>query len=145
MKHYLDTSAVLAWLLENRDVLRPLEGETDVASSRLLWTEASRVIHRGLQTGRFDPQLATEVRHNFHRLAAGLTQLKLTDTVLTRAEGPYPLPVRPLDALHLATAEVWLDNGTPGGLSVWSLDEQMNHCAAQLGFETPLLEESASV
>jgi len=140
VKHYLDTSAVLAWILHGSEVLRPLEGEEQVASSRLLWTESSRVIHRGLQMGRLEPAVATEARHNFQRLAAGIAQLELGEAVFMRAEGPYPLPVSTPQALHLASAELWLEGESGASLSVWTLDDQMNHCAAQLGFHTPLLE-----
>ena len=141
--HYVDSSAVLAVVLEGRKVLEPIEGSSQVASSRLLWVEVSRALHRALQTRRLDPTVATEARHNFERLAAGIGRIRITDTVLQRAEGPYPLVVRTLDALHLACAESWLaDTDTaeePASLAVWSLDERMNHCAAHLGFATPLL------
>ena len=147
MKHYLDSSVVLAWLLEGRDMLAALEGETQVGSSRLLWVEISRVLHRAIQTGRMDPSAATEARHNFFRFAAGLNQIRLTEAVLDRAAGPYPLVVRTLDAMHLASAEVWsIPDREPAGvpnLSIWTLDRQMNLCAAQLGFTTPLLAGTA--
>jgi hypothetical protein len=64
--------------------------------------------------------------------------------VLRRAEGPYPVVVRSLDALHLASAEQWLQAEVPAGdpalISLWSLDTRMNQCAALLGFTTPLME-----
>ena len=143
MKHYLDSSAVLAWLLEGKDVLQALEGEKDVASSRIMWVEISRVIHRSLQSNRLDPVGATEARHNFARFASGLHQIRLAEEVLARASGPYPLNVRTLDAIHLSAAEIWLSTGLnkdPAELSVWTLDRQMNLCAALLGFLTPLLK-----
>lgn len=141
--HYVDSSAVLAVVLEDRQVLKPIEGSSEVASSRLLWVEVSRALHRALQTNRLDPTAATEARHNFERLAAGIGRIRITDSVLHRAEGPYPLVLRTLDALHLACAESWLADtdaaDEPSSLAVWSLDERMNHCAAHLGFATPLL------
>lgn len=141
--HYVDSSAVLAGLIEDRQVLQPIEGSSEVASSRLLWVEVSRALHRALQTQRLDPVVATEARHNFERLAAGIGRIGITETVLHRAEGPYPLTLRTLDALHLACAELWLAESNtaddPTSLAVWSLDERMNHCAAHLGFATPLL------
>ncbi len=141
--HYVDSSAVLAVLLEDSTVLDPIEANTQVASSRLLWVEVSRALHRALQTQRLKPATATEARHNFERLAIGIGKIGITESVLRRAEGPYPLVVRTLDALHLASAELWLADtesaGQPSSLAVWSLDERMNHCAAHLGFSTPLL------
>jgi len=142
--HYLDSSAVLAWLLEGRAVLERLEGEPKVASLRLLWVEVSRALYRALQTNRLSPSAATHARHTFERLAAGIGRIHMSEAVYRRAEGPYPLVVRPVDALHLAAAEVWLsetEHATePPAMAVWTLDERMNHCAAQLGFRTPLLD-----
>lgn len=148
MKHYLDSSVVLAWLLERNDALAALEGEKEVASSRLLWVEVSRVLHRGLQTGRLDAVVTTKARHNFSRFAAGLSQILLTEAVLLRASGPYPLVIRTLHAAHLASAEIWLAAEEtaargPDSMSIWSLDRQMNLCAAQLGYATPLLDAAA--
>ena len=111
LKHYLDSSAVLAWVLEGKNLLQDLEGEDDVASSRILWVEISRVIHRSLQTDTLDPVAATEARHNFARFASGLHQIRLVDEVLARASGPYPLKIRTLDAIHLSSAEMWLSGG----------------------------------
>ena len=136
---------MLAWLLEGKDHLQSLEGEEDVASSRIMWVEISRVIHRSLQSSRLDPVAATEVRHNFARFASGLRQLRLIDEVLARASGPYPINIRTLDAIHLSSAEMWLSSGynrDPAEMSVWTLDRQMNLCAAQLGFLTPSLQEA---
>lgn len=149
MKHYLDSSVVLALLLEGDESLKSLEGKTRVASSRLLWVEVSRVFHRGLQTGQLDALAATRARHSFVRFVAGLDQILITEAVLDRAAGPYPLTIRTLDAMHLASAELWLTDskpsdaasfGEPAELSIWSLDRKMNLCAAQLGFCTPLLD-----
>ena len=41
--------------------------------------------------------------------------------------------------------EMWLQSrgdGGPTGLAVWTLDKRMNHCAALLGYVTPLLSPS---
>jgi len=141
--HYLDSSVVLTYLLEEREDLQVLNGISDVASSRLLWTEVSRSIHRALQTQRLTPEEATKVRHTFEILAKGISQITLGESVLRRADGPYPIVIRTLDAIHLASAEIWLrefDSDLPwSAMSVWSLDERMNQCAAQLGYSTPML------
>jgi len=142
--HYLDTSVVLAWLLEGSDVLASLEGSRRVASSRLLWTEVSRGLYRALQTNRLSTIVVTAARHRFTRFATRIATIRLTESVLRRAEGPYPLVIRSLDAIHLASAEHWLSAefpaGDPGRISVWSFDTRMNQCAALLGFSTPLME-----
>ena len=142
--HYLDGSVVLAWLLEGSEVLASLEGSRRVASSRLLWTEVARGLHRALQTDRLSATATAAARHRFARLATRIASIRLTEAVLRRAEGPYPVVVRSLDALHLASAEQWLLAEVPAGdpalISLWSFDARMNQCAALLGFSTPLME-----
>lgn len=54
MKHYLDSSVVLAWIQQGIDSLSPLEGESEVGSSRILRVEVSRVLLGALQTERID-------------------------------------------------------------------------------------------
>jgi predicted nucleic acid-binding protein len=141
--HYLDTSTVLAWLLEGSEALTPLEGSTHVASSRLLRTEVARGLYRALQTNRLSAVATAAAQHRFARLATRIASIRLTESVLRRAEGPYPVVVRTLDALHLASAEQWLNAELPAGepsrLSIWSLDSRMNECAALMGFGTPLM------
>ena len=140
MRHYLDSSVVLAALLEGSTVLQPLQNESEVASNRLLWIEVPRVIERAVRTNRLSAEDSVAVRRRFERLADGLAQLKLDDPVFLRACGPYPMVIRTLDALHLASAELWLQKAPATDLAVWSFDYQMNLCAASLGFQTPLLE-----
>lgn len=140
--HYLDTSVVLAWLLEDADDLEVLEGSRTVGSSRLLWTEVARGIHRALQTNRLSPAAAAAARHRFAPFASRIARVELSESVLRRAEGPYPVVVRSLDAIHLASAEKWFESehpaGDPATVCVWSTDTRMNECASLLGFTTPL-------
>jgi predicted nucleic acid-binding protein len=139
--HYLDTSVVLAWLLEGSEVLAPLQGSRQVASSRLLWTEVARGLYRALQTERLSAAATAAAQHRFARIGSRIATIRLTEPVLRRAEGPYPVLIRTPDAIHLASAEQWLNAeypaGEPGRISVWSLDSRMNQCAALLGFGTP--------
>ena len=140
--HYLDTSVVLAWLFEGSNDLDGLEGSRSAGSSRLLWTEVARGIHRALQTGRLTPASAAVAQHRFAALATRITRVELSEAVLRRAEGPYPVVVRSLDAIHLASAEKWFESEhTAEDLAkvyLWSTDSRMNECAVLLGFTTPL-------
>jgi hypothetical protein len=94
---YLDTSVALAHLLtEDRSPPDSL-WEEPLVSSRLLEYEIWNRIHaRGL--GRSH---AEEVRVLIGRVAL----IELAPPVLVRALEPFPIPVRTLDALHLASIE----------------------------------------
>ena len=145
MKHYLDTSVVLAWLLEGHDGLGELEGEVSVGSSRLLWVEVSRVLHRAIHTGRLNAVVATEVRHNFARFAAGLDRIRLSEAVLHRAGGPFPLVIRTLDAMHLASAEVWLGERYPDANVSELIDERSYHAQQWFTSRAPAMLQWFSV
>jgi hypothetical protein len=94
---YLDSSVALAQLLvEGRSPSDAL-WQQPLISSRLLEYEVwNRVNARGL-----GPALSGSVR----MLIGRLRLVELTPPVLARALQPFPVPVRTLDALHLATIE----------------------------------------
>ena len=94
---YLDTSVALAHLLaEDRNPPSSIWEET-LVSSRLLEYELWNRLHaRG-----------SAVTHGEHarELLQRLAFLELAPPVLSRALEPFPLPVRTLEALHLASIE----------------------------------------
>jgi predicted nucleic acid-binding protein len=94
---YLDTSVALAYLLtEDRSPPESIWQES-LISSRLLEYEVWNRIHaRGL--GRSHGE---EARSLIGRLAL----IELAPPVLARALEPFPIPVRTLDGLHLASIE----------------------------------------
>lgn len=96
---YLDTSAALAHLLaEDRHPPDSLWDET-LVSSRLLEYEAwIRVNARGLGGSHGEA---------LREILARVALVEMVPPVLARALEPYPVPVRTLDALHLATID-WL-------------------------------------
>jgi predicted nucleic acid-binding protein len=119
---YLDTSVALAHLLaEDRFPPASLWRET-LISSRLLEYEVWVRIHaRGL--GRSHSDVARQ-------LLGRVALLELAPPVLARALEPYPLPVRTLDALHLASFEFIKAQGQR--LSLASYDERMLAAARRL-------------
>lgn len=96
---YLDTSVLLAELLgEDRAPPAGLWDEP-LFSSRLLVYEAwVRLNAKGLAATHGEAA---------DRLLSRVSLVELSPLVLERALSPFPLPVRTLDALHLATLE-WL-------------------------------------
>lgn len=94
---YLDTSVALAHLLgEDRCPPASMWNET-LVSSRLLEYESWTRIHA---------MNLTETHAEPLRLLLGrLAFLELARPVLTRALEPFPLPVRTLDALHVASVD----------------------------------------
>lgn len=142
MKVYLDTSVVLAFLLEGSDALLRIPKEAEVGSSRLLWIETARVLERALQNRALTGEQAAMVRQSFEETSATMLRLKLNDAVQRRAEGSFPLVIRTLDALHLSTALEWVGPQRTSTMEIWTLDRQFNLCASAMGFVTPLLNEA---
>lgn len=92
---YLDTSVVLAALLaEDRKPPTDL-WEKDLISSRLLEYEVWVRLHaRGLATSHGEAA---------RDLIGRMSLVEMSSVTLGRALSPFPVPLRTLDALHLAT------------------------------------------
>jgi predicted nucleic acid-binding protein len=98
---YLDTSVALAHLLaESRGPAAAL-WEDVLVSSRLLEYELWNRLHaRGLGTSHGDAARA---------LLQRVALLEMTPAVLARALAPFPVPLRTLDALHLASVSYLIE------------------------------------
>jgi len=94
---YLDTSVALAHLLaEDRTPPESIWQETLVASRLLEYEVWNRIHARGLSRSHGE-----EARILIGRVAL----IELAPPVLARALEPFPIPVRTLDGLHLASIE----------------------------------------
>jgi predicted nucleic acid-binding protein len=120
---YLDTSVALAHLLsEDRCPPREIWQEA-ILSSRLLEYELWNRIHaRGLS--------ATH-ESTVHSLLDRIYWLEFTRPILARALEPFPLAIRTLDALHLASLEYVRRWGFDVQLATY--DERMRAAAREMG------------
>lgn len=122
---YLDTSVALAHLLaEDRQPPDTLWSQT-LVSSRLLEYELWTRIH-----GR---RLGTSHRDVVQSLLARVAFLELISDVLQRAREPFPVPVRTLDALHLASMHFLREQGQAVVLA--SYDARLITAARRLHFD----------
>jgi len=105
---YVESSALLAALLEH-DVaaLRVLRSARRYVTSALTFAEANRAVVRARVSGRLtavQERAAVRALRTFERRC---DVVLVSDTILARAGYPFPVePVRTLDAIHLATAEI---------------------------------------
>lgn len=124
---YLDSSVALAQLLaEDRTPPETLWQETLVASRLLEYEVWSRLNARGL--GRSHGEGA-------RNLIGRVALLELAPPVLGRALEPFPMPVRTLDALHLASIEFLRGRGQ--SIELASYDDRLLSTARAMGI--PLL------
>ena len=94
---YLDTSVALAHLLGETRVPPSALWEATLLSSRLLEYEIWTQIYARALTATHAEAVRTLLRE--------VAFIELTPTVLARALEPFPVPVRTLDGLHLASIE----------------------------------------
>jgi len=120
---YLDTSVALAQLLaEDRYPPEHLWEETLVSSRLLEYELWNRINARGL-TASHDESMRT--------LLGRVAFVELLPAVLSRALEPFPLPVRTLDALHLASVTFLIERSREIHLATY--DRRMQEAARGLG------------
>lgn len=121
---YLDTSVVLARLFaEDRSPPDALWSRS-LVSSRLLEFEVFNRVHASGAAATH----AAAARHLIDRVSL----LELSARVLSRALAPFPLTVRTLDALHLATMAFLRGQGQTVELATY--DQRLAAAAKALGF-----------
>lgn len=125
---YLDTSVALAHLLaEDRSPPESIWAET-LVSSRLLEYE----VWNRINTRRLERSHGEAARALIGRVAL----IELAPPVLARALEPFLVPVRTLDALHLASIEFLRARGQTIALA--SFDERL--LAAARALRVPVYE-----
>lgn len=119
---YIETSVVLAQLLaEDRCPPESLWVETLVSSRLTEYEVWTRINGRGLTTSHGEA---------VRLLLARLRWLELTPIVLARALDPWPVRLRTLDSLHLASIEFLRAHGQAVRLA--SYDERVIGVARRL-------------
>lgn len=121
---YLDTSIALAQLLVEDRVPDPSIWRSPLVSSRLLEYELWTRIHAR--------QLESSHGEITRQLLARVSFLELSPVVLSRALQPFPMPLRTLDALHLASLDYLRSQHQR--VSLATFDVRMRDAAEQLGF-----------
>jgi uncharacterized protein with PIN domain len=133
---YADSSAVVAWLLDQDEatsVGRALSGATRVACSALTLFECERVVLRGLATGALAGRDRDRLLSTLDGVTRTWTVAPITSETFAEGRRTFPRePVRALDAIHLATA-LQIRCELPG-LAVLTTDARFAENASALGF-----------
>ena len=104
MRVYFDSSIILRVVLGERNRLVEWSRVSEAVTSEITRVECLRVIDRlRLASGMADRELARRRATALHVLS-GFEVIRLNRAVLERAAEPFPLQVRTLDALHVASA-----------------------------------------
>lgn len=138
MNLYAESSAVLAWLFDEKPAAVEVEAALDeaeiIVASELTLVECDRTLIRAYTTGSLSELDMARRRTLLESVSAHWTQLKIDREILDRARRSFPAePVRTLDALHLAStlaARSLIPN-----LALLSLDQRVRDNGAALGFD----------
>jgi predicted nucleic acid-binding protein len=126
---YVDSSVLLADLFAEPRSPPDTLWDEDLASSRLLTYEVwNRINAYGLM-----------ISHNSRGrgLLARVNLTEMSDAALARVLEPFPVAVRTLDALHLATMEFLRNQGE--SVTLASYDNRLLTAAQALGISTARL------
>ena len=136
MTLYAESSAVLAWLLDEADgpaVRERLANAQIVVASDLTLIECDRVLIRAAALRELTEADAADRRAHLTTAAAHWNVLRISGEIVDRARQPFPdEPIRTLDAIHLASALV--ARSAAPRLELLCLDERIRAAARRLGF-----------
>lgn len=137
MSLYAESSAVLAWLLDEQAgtfVRRTLSESQTVLASDLTLIECDRVLHRAAALGELTEAEAADRRSYLSAAAGHWHVLRIGPEVVERARQPFPGdPIRTLDAIHLAS--VLVARAAVAGLELLSFDDRIRDVAKKLGLK----------
>lgn len=135
MTLYAESSAVLAWLLEQEhgDISADKLGRANlVIASDITLIECDRVLIRAVALDELQESEAIQRQTRLNAVSARWTLLSLDEEIIERARRPYPAqPIRTLDAIHLASA-LTARKAVPD-LHILSLDDRIRKAADRLG------------
>ena len=104
---YVDSSVVLRVVLGQPGRLAEWKSIVTGVASGLVEVECLRTLDRLRVAGNLSSDDVAVRREAVFRVLEGLELVELTRAVLRRAAQPMPAPLGALDAIHLATAEMW--------------------------------------
>lgn len=131
---YLESSAVVASLIEGDTQAMTAIRESQTAASALTFAEVRRALVRATWEGRLSVAEAALAETELRRIEEECTILAVDDAILARAGRRFPLePVRTLDAIHLASAERLDDPRTP--ITILTRDARVRENAVLLGMQ----------
>lgn len=119
---YIDSSVALAYILDEARKPGIAFWQADLYSSRLLEYEVWTRIHARKLTDLHSG--------NVRAVLAEIEMLELGTAILARASDPFPVRIRTLDALHLATMDFLRREGQEIELACY--DNRLNTAARAL-------------
>ena len=132
---YVDSSVVLRLVLGQPGALAEWRSVEEGVTSALTEVECLRTLDRLRILEGIPDQTLAERRESVYELLASLAVVEIGRTVLDRAAQPLPTTLGTLDAIHLATAQLWRET-TRAALTMATHDATLATAARALGMPT---------
>jgi predicted nucleic acid-binding protein len=137
MRTYLDSSVVAGWLLSEPNRLPDQSTFNAAISSELIRVEIARVLRRHFAEERLTPRDLNRLFEIAELWFAQMDLVPIFPALLQRASGHFPTVIGTLDAIHLATAQLW-EEDTGERLRFLTRDRQLLATSLACGFSTSL-------
>lgn len=136
MTLYVESSAILAWILEEPAGWRAFDemrDEEHVITSELTLIECDRALHRYVVNGWLEASTAQGLRTELIEVSSAWDVTPIGPDVVDRARASFPDDrMRALDAIHLASAMAARANLGP--IDLLTLDDRIRATGLALGF-----------
>lgn len=104
MRVYFDSSVLLRVVLGERGRLKEWSGTSEAVTSEITRVECLRAIDRLRLEGKMADRELSRRRASALSVLSGFELVRLNRAVLERAAEPFPVKIRTLDAIHVASA-----------------------------------------
>lgn len=128
---YVDSSVLLRFVLGQPDPLTELLRYDDRVTSFIAEVECLRALESARSRGQLSVGEAADRRRVAYSQLRRMRRLILSHAVVRRASEPYPVALKTLDAIHLASALILRDRQAPD-LVFATHDLQLGRAAATM-------------
>jgi predicted nucleic acid-binding protein len=130
---YVDASAVLRVVFSEPGPSVTLAPGDRVVSSHLIEVETFRAVDRERLIGNLDDRMTAIKRKELGELLGMLDLVPVGAGVIERARNPFAVNVRALDAIHVATAQLLVEEALGEPLEFWTHDARQATAALSRG------------
>lgn len=131
---YVDSSVLLRFILDQPDPLSDLLRYDSRVTSFVAEVECLRAVESARSRGQLTGEEAADRRRMVYTQMRRIRRLVVSFPVLRRAGEPYPLPIKSLDAIHLASALIVREREAPD-LVFATHDQQLGRLAAVMDLQ----------
>jgi predicted nucleic acid-binding protein len=137
LKGTLDSSVVLRFVLNGDSLLKVAESWSWVGASELLFVECHRVMERVRAQGEVTEEQYHQGVAWLHSFLDGVVLIPVGTSIIRRAARPFPVLLKTLDAVHLATLDQVSDGEDPTEWAFLTTDRALGKAARLLRYQVP--------